>query len=181
MIGPGGTTTVRCAAALIVVTLLAGGLGACAFEADGNPRPIPGEQSRRSASADPAAHPDVPGVEARNYAELHQRLAKTAGTVLLDDAGPADGPGAGFDKVATVMTPGPHTVTAACLGIPHAQIYLSQDTKAGTGHMVFEVACSGVQTQIVQLKKGYVSAQLTRHDPTGAWTGAVAGIKITVQ
>lgn len=179
MLGPGGTTTVRCTATLIVVTLLAGGLGACAFEADGNPRPNSAEQRHRSASAVPAEDPDVPGVEARNYAELHQRLAKTAGTVLLDDSGPADGPGAGFDKVATVMTAGPHTVTAACVGIPHAQIYLAQDTKAGTGHMVFEVDCSGAQTQIVQLQKGYVSAQLTRRDPTGAWTGAVAGIKIT--
>lgn len=181
MPGPGGTKTVRCTATVIIVILLAGGLGACAFEADGDPQPTAAGQSLGSASTVPARDPDVPGVEARNYAELHQRLATAAGTVLLDDSGPADGPGAGFDKVATVMTAGPHTVTAACVGIPHAQIYLSQDTRAGSEHMVFEVDCSGAQTQIVQLQKGYVSAQLTRHDPTGAWTGAVAGIKITVQ
>ena len=122
----------------------------------------------------------VLGAEARNYAELQRRLAAAAGSVLLDDSGPADGPAAGFTKVGTVLTGGPHTVTAACVGFPHAQIYLSQDTAAGTEHTVFEVDCPGVQTQIVQLQKGYVSAQVTRHDPTGAWTGAVAGVRITV-
>ena len=185
MAGPGGTRTVRCTAALIVVILLAGGLAACAYdgegEGEGDPQPTVAGQGRRSASAVPAKDPGVLGVEARNYAELHQRLATAAGTVLLDDSGPADGPGAGFDKVATVMTTGPHKVTAACVGIPHAQIYLSQDTKAGTEHMVFEVDYSGAQTQTIELQKGYVSAQLTRQDPTGPWTGAVAGIVITVQ
>lgn len=161
--------------------LLAGGMSACAFEADDDPQPKAAEQSRRSGSTVPAGDPGVLGVEARNYAELHQHLAKTTGTVVLDDAGPADGPGAGFNKVGTVTTAGPHSVTAACVGIPHTQIHISQDTKAGTEHLVFEVDCSGAQTQIVQLQKGHVSAQLTRHDPTGAWTGAVAGIKITVQ
>ena len=97
------------------------------------------------------------------------------------DAGPADGPGVGFTKAATVTTAGPHTVTAACVGIPHAQIYLSQNSPAGTEHTVFEVDCSRTQSQVVQLQKGYVSAQLTRPDPTGAWTGAVAGIKVTGQ
>lgn len=181
MPGPGGKKTVRCTAPLIIATLLAGGLGACAFDADGDPRPTAAGQSLRSASPVTAADPGVPGVETRNYAELHQRLGTAAGAALLDDSGPADGPGAGFDKVATVMTAGPHTVTAACVGIPHVQIYLSQDTKAGTEHVVFEIDCSGAQTQTVQLQKGYVSAQLTRQDPTGAWTGAVAGIRITVQ
>ena len=57
----------------------------------------------------------------------------------------------------------------------------SQDTEGGTEHMVFEADCSGTQSQVVPPQKAYVSAQLTRHDPTGAWTGAVAGIVITVQ
>ena len=180
MFGSGGTKTVRCAAALIVGVLVTGGLGACAFEADRDQQPPAAAQSQQSASAVPEEDAGVLGAEARNYAELQQRLAVAAGSVLLDDAGPADGPAAGFNKVGTVPTGGPHTVTAACVGIPHAQIYLSQDTEAGTEHVVFEVECSGAQTQIVQLQKGYVSAQVTRHDPTGAWTGAVAGIKITV-
>jgi hypothetical protein len=101
--------------------------------------------------------------------------------VVLSDAGPADGPGVGFTKAATVTAAGPHTVTAACVGIPHAQIYLSQNLPAGTEHTVFEVDCSRTQSQVVQLQKGYVSAQLIRPDPTGAWTGAVAGIKVTGQ
>ena len=181
MSGPGGTRTVRRTAALIVVILLAGGPAACAYDGDGDPQPAAAGQGRRSASAAPAKDPGVLGVEARNYAELHQRLAEAPGSVLLTDAGPADGPGVGFRKTAAVRTAGPHTVTAACVGTPQTQIFLSQDTKSGTEHTVLEVDCSGAHTQIVQLQKGYVGAHVTRREPTGAWTGAVAGIVITVQ
>lgn len=81
-----------------------------------------------------------------------------------------------------MLTAGPHTVSAACVGIPHVQIYLSQNTAGGTEHTVFEIDCSGAQTQVVQLQEGNISAQLgARPDPTGAWTGAVAGIKITAR
>ncbi|MGO4807441.1 hypothetical protein AB4089_20240 [Arthrobacter sp. 2MCAF15] len=117
-------------------------------------------------------------MEATNYAELHKRLANATGSVLLADAGAADGPGVGFSKAATVMTTGPYTVTATCVGTPGAQIFLAQD---GVEPVSLEVDCSGVLSKVVQLQKGYVGAQLIRPDPTGAWTGAVAGIKITVQ
>ena len=184
MFGSGGTKTVRCAAALIAGVLLTGGLSACSVVTEREGQPPAARQSQQAAPTTapeaPAEDAGVLGAEARNYAELQQRLAVAAGSVLLDDSGPADGPAAGFNKVGTVLTDGPHTVTAACVGFTHAQIYLSQDTAAGTEHTVFEVDCSGVQTQIVQLQKGYVSAQVTRPDPTGAWTGAVAGIRITV-
>ncbi|MEY9777459.1 hypothetical protein [Arthrobacter sp. MW3 TE3886] len=181
MSGPGGTKTVRVAAGLIVGMLLAGGVAACAYEDDGDPRPTAAGQSHRPSPAAPTKDPGVLGVEASNYAELHKRLAVAPGSALLSDAGPADGPGVGFTKAATVTVAGPHTVTAACVGIPHAQIYLSQNSPAGTEHAVLEVDCSRTQSQVVQLQKGYVSAQLTRPDPTGAWTGAVAGIKVTGQ
>lgn len=156
-------------------------MGGCAYEDDGGTQPTATEQSHRPTPTVAAKERGILDVEASNYDELHRRLAKAPGSLLLADAGPADGPGGGFSKVAKVMTAGPYTVTAACVGIPHAQIYLSQDTKAGTEHMVFEVDCSGAQTQVVQLQKGYVSAQVTRQDPTGPWTGAVAGIKITAR
>jgi len=181
MSGPGGTNTVRCAAAYVVGLLLAGSLASCAYEDEGDPRPTAAGQLHRPAPAASTKDPGVLGVEANNYAELHKRLAEAPGPVLLSDAGAADGPGVGFTKAATVTTAGPHTVTAACVGIPHAQIYLSQNSPAGTEHTVFEVDCSRTQSQVVQLQKGYVSAQLTRPDPTGAWTGAVAGIKVTGQ
>lgn len=181
MSGPGGTKTVRCAAAYVVGLLLAGSLASCAYEDEGDPRPTAAGQSRRPAPAAPTKDPGVLGVEASNYAELHKRLAEAPGSVVLSDTGPADGPGVGFTKAATVTAAGPHTVTAACVGIPHAQIFLSQNSLAGTEHAVFEVDCSRTQSQVVQLQKGYVSAQLTRPDPTGAWTGAVAGIKVTGQ
>jgi hypothetical protein len=161
--------------------LLAGSLASCAYEDEGDPRPTAAGQLHRPAPAASTKDPGVLGVEANNYAELHKRLAEAPGPVLLSDAGAADGPGVGFTKAATVTTAGPHTVTAACVGIPHAQIYLSQNSPAGTEHTVFEVDCSRTQSQVVQLQKGYVSAQLTRPDPTGAWTGAVAGIKVTGQ
>jgi hypothetical protein len=34
-------------------------------------------------------------------------------------------------------------------------------------------------SQVVELQEGYVAAMLMRHDPTGPWTGAVAGVRIT--
>ena len=164
-----------------MVASLAGGLAACAYEDEGDPQPTAASASPRPARTLPAKDPVVLAVEARNYAELEQRLAAVPGSVLLADAGPADGPGVGFRKAATVMTAGPHTVTTACVGVPHAQIYLDQAIPGGTEHQVFEVDCSGTQTQVVQLRKGYVGAQLTgRRDPTAPWTGAVAGIRITV-
>ena len=158
-------------------------MASCAYEDEdeGDPRPTAAGQLHRPAPAASTKDPGALGVEANNYAELHKRLAEAPGPVLLSDAGAADGPGVGFTKAATVTTAGPHTVTAACVGIPHAQIYLSQNSPAGTEHTVFEVDCSRTQSQVVQLQKGYVSAQLTRPDPTGAWTGAVAGIKVTGQ
>jgi hypothetical protein len=85
----------------------------------------------------------------------------------------------GSTKAATVAPPGPHTVTAACVGTARAQIFLAQDAQGRTEH-VFDVDCSAAQTQVVQLQKGHFSAQLTRQDPTGPCTGAVAGIRITV-
>lgn len=160
--------------------LLAGGVAACAYEGSGDAQPTAAGQSRRPAPSVPSKGPDILAAEARNYAELEKRLSGAPGSVLLADSGPADGPGVGFSKAATVMTAGPHTVTAACVGTPHAQLSLSQDTM-GAEPMMFDVDCSGAQSQVVQLQKGYVSAHLTRHDPTGAWTGAVAGIRITVQ
>ncbi|WP_244208208.1 hypothetical protein [Arthrobacter oryzae] len=118
-------------------------------------------------------------VEARNYTELGQRLAKAPGRVLLGGSGPADGPSIGFLRAATVKTAGPYTVTLACVGISHARIFLTQRTVGGVDDKTFEIDCTATQTRTVQLQEGYIGAQLLRHDYNGAWTGAVAGIKIT--
>lgn len=112
MSGPGGTKTVRCLMAFSTAVSLAAGLAACAYEDEGNPQPTAAGASLRPGRTLPAKDPDVLAVEARNYAELDQRLANVPGPVLLADHGPADGPGVGFSKAATVMTAGPHTVTA---------------------------------------------------------------------
>lgn len=165
---------------MLGVTLVAG-LAACAYEDEGDPLPTAANGSPAPARTLPAKDPDVLAAEARNYIELEQRLAAAPGSVLLADAGPADGPGVGFRKAATVTTAGPYTVTTACVGVPRAQIHLSQGSPGGTDHQVFEVDCSGTQTQVIQLQKGYIGAQLLwRHDPAAAWTGAVAGIRITL-
>ena len=174
----GGTKTIRAASALIGSLLLAAGLDACTYKDPGDPQRTAG-QSHRPAPSVAAKDPDVLAVEGRNYAELERRLAATPGEALLADAGAADGPSVGFRKTATVKTAGPHTVTAACIGIPNAQIYLSQDIKGGSQYTVLEVDCSRTQTQVVQLAAGPVGVQLTRVHPDGAWTGAVAGIRIT--
>jgi hypothetical protein len=101
--------------------------------------------------------------------------------VVLDDSGPADGPGVGFQKTATVRTSGAHTVTAACVGTDSAQILLSQGPGTAAEPLSLGLDCSEVLSQVVELQAGYVGAHLIRNDPTGPWTGAVAGIRITVK
>ena len=85
--------------------LLAGGMTACAYEDDGGPQPAACRaKATRLRLPLPAKDPGVLGVEARNYAELHQRLAKTPGSVLLVDAGPGDGPGKGFRTSSVALS-----------------------------------------------------------------------------
>ena len=177
MSGLGGTRF-RGVVALIGM-LAACVLVGCAYEDEGDPRPTAASSSVPPAVALPSRGPDVLAVERRNRAELDQRLAGVPGSVLLEGSGPADGPGVGFTKAARVKSAGPHTVTAACVGAPRVQVFLSQEVKGGTEHKEFVLGCSGSQTMVVQLKKGPLRVQLTRNDPDGAWTGTVAGIKIT--
>lgn len=47
--------------------------------------------------------------------------------------------------------------------------------------MVFEIDFLGRADAARPTAEGYVGAHLTRHDLTGAWTGAAAGIRIPVQ
>lgn len=97
--------------------------------------------------------------------------------MILDDSGPADGPGVGFSKTVKVQSAGRYTVTVACVGIPAAQVFLS---RPGSKELLsLDLDCSGVLSQVVELQEGYVAALLIRHDPNGPWTGAVAGIRIT--
>lgn len=172
-------TTVRCAAALAACLVLGPALAACSYEDDGGPQPSVAGSNGRPGYTLPPKDPDVLAVETRNYAELERRLATASRKPLLADSGPADGPSVGFQKSATVATAGPHTVTAACVGIPHAQICLSQDIKGGSQYTVLEIDCSETRAQVVQLAAGHVGAHLTRADPNGTWTGAVAGLRIT--
>lgn len=169
------------AAAGISVALLACGAAGCSYadDVDRGPTAAAGPRPARTAAA---KDPEVLAVETRNYAAVEQRLANLPGQVVLADSGPADGPGVGFRKAATVRTAGPHAVTVACVGLPALQVSLSQEIPGGTRHTVLDVDCSKTQTQEVELQEGYVSAQLVAHrDPAGAWTGAVAGIRITVR
>ena len=159
--------------------LLAVGMAACAYEDGDDPQPTAAGHAARPAHSVPAKGPDVLAVEASNYAELEKRLAAARRSVLLSASGPADGPGVGFSKTATVATAGAHTVTAACVGAPGVQMILSQDPRTGTGPLSLDLNCSGTLSRVVELHAGYVVADLIRHDPTGPWTGAVAGIRIT--
>lgn len=167
----GGTRTARFYAGLMLSMLLAG----CAYEDAGDPPSAP-ERSARPAPSVPTKGPDILDAEASNYAELEKRLAAARGPVLLDDSGPADGPGVGFTKTATVKSAGTYTVTAACVGMPGAQIFL---LRSETPELSLKLDCSGLLSQVVELQEGYVGAALMRHDPTGPWTGAVAGVRIT--
>lgn len=180
MSGPGGTRRVRGVVVLVGI-LAAAVLTGCAYEDEGDPRPTATSPSVRPTAAIPSKGPDLMAVERRNFAELEQRLAGEAKPVLLAVSGPADGPGVGFSKSATVTTAGPHTVTVACVDAPLALISLSQEIVGGSERTDFELDCKGAQSQVIQLQEGFVGAHLLRPYPDGgAWTGAVAGIEITV-
>lgn len=159
---------------------LSGGLAACAYEDVSDPtQTATAEHSRRPAPSAPTKAPEILDAEAGNYAELEKRLAVAQGSLLLDESGPADGPGVGFSKTGTVKTAGAYTVTATCVGIPDARIFLS---RPGSRELLaLDLDCSRVLSQVVELQEGYVGALLMRHDPTGPWTGAVAGVRITVE
>ncbi|MDQ0075768.1 hypothetical protein [Arthrobacter oryzae] len=173
----GGTKAVRYSAGLVMSLLLAGGLISCAYEGEGDPQPA-AERSARPAPALPSASPEILSVQSGNYAELEKRLAAAPGSVLLDQSGPADGPGVGFSKAVTVKTAGSYTVTAACVGIPEAQILVGRP--GSSDFLSLDLDCSGVKSQVVELQAGPVHAQLMRQDPNGPWTGAVAGLRITI-
>jgi len=174
----GGTGPGRCTAGLAVLSVLMAG---CAYEDAANPPPTAASVfSGRPAPSVPAKGPEILDIETRNYAELKKRLSVAAGSVLLDESGPADGPGVGFSKTATVKAAGAHTVTASCVGLDDVQISLSQDPRTGPELPALVLDCSGVLSQVVELQPGYVGVHLTRQDPGGPWTGAVAGIRITV-
>jgi hypothetical protein len=178
MSGHGGTGRGRCAAALVVVGAL---LAGCAYDDASDPAPTAAPvYSGRTAPSVPTKGQEILDTEAGNYAELEERLAVAAGSVLLDESGPADGPGVGFSKTATVKTAGAYTVTASCVGIHDAQISLFQDPGTGVELPALNLDCARVLSQVVELQPGYVGVQLMRHDPTGPWTGSVAGIRITV-
>ncbi|MCX2747246.1 hypothetical protein OOZ51_05375 [Arthrobacter sp. MI7-26] len=106
--------------------LLAIVLAACTYEDAGNPtQTASAEHSSHPAPAAPTKSPEILGAETRNFAELKNRLATAQGVVILDDSGPADGPGVGFSKTVKVQTAGRYTVTVACVGIPAAHVFLS--------------------------------------------------------
>lgn len=156
--------------------LLGGGLISCAYEGEGDPQPA-AEPSARPAPSLPSASPEILSVQSGNYAELEKRLAAAPGSVLLDQSGPADGPGVGFSKAVTVKTAGSYTVTAACVGMPEAQILVGRP--GASDFLSLDLDCSGLLSQVVELQAGPVHAQLMRQDPNGPWTGAVAGLRIT--
>ena len=175
---PGATRRVRGLVALFGM-LSAGFLAGCAYEGEGDPLPA-ASASVRPAATLPSKGPNLLAVEAENYAELDRRLAGATGLALLAVSGPADGPGVGFSKSVTVTTAGPHTVTVACVGAPRALISLAQQIVGGIKRTDLQLDCEA-QSQVVQLEEGSVGAHLVRLHPNGgAWTGAVAGLKITV-
>ncbi|MDQ0209447.1 MULTISPECIES: hypothetical protein [Arthrobacter] len=165
------------AMAAVLGLLLSGGLAACTYEDAGDPVQTAAEHSIRPAPFVPTKGPEILDAEKRNYGELDKRLGAAEGFVLLEDSGPADGPGVGFSKTVKVATAGRYTVTAACVGIPNAQMFI---TAGGSEQLKsLDLDCSGVLSKIVELPAGYVVASLIRHDPNGPWTGAVAGVRIT--
>ena len=166
----------------VLLCLAAGSLAGCTYEDDDGGRPPATPTSAvtprpgRTIPAGPS--PDVLAAQQRNEAALERLLAGATGPVVLAGSAPADGNGVGPLKGGRVKAAGDYQVTVACVGIDAAQFYLSQDeTPAGPTSII--VDCTAPTSRTVSLLPGYVSVQLTRPNPTGAWTGAVAGVKIT--
>ncbi|RNL49180.1 hypothetical protein D7003_18945 [Arthrobacter oryzae] len=181
MSGRGGTKHVRCYAAGVLSFLIAGCLAGCAFGGAGDaPSTASTEPSGEPAPIVPTKGLEIRDIEAGNYTELEKRLAVARGLVILDDSGPVDGPEVGFRATATVSAAGAYTVTAACVGLPDAQIFVARPGSSAE-RLAFDLDCSGVLSQVIELQEGYVVAGVTRRDPTGPWTGAVAGVRITVE
>lgn len=180
----GGTKTIRPGYVLTGVVLLclaAGSLAGCTYEDDGGERPLATATSAptpRPGRTIPAVAPDVLAAQQRNEAQLERLLAGATGPVVLTDSGPADGNGVGFQKSARVKTAGDYQVTAACIGVDAAQIYLSQD-ETPTAPTSIVVDCTAPLSRTVRLLPGSVHAALFRSNPNGPWTGAVAGVRIT--
>jgi len=181
----GGTKTIRPGAVLTGAMLLcvaAGSLAGCTYEDDGGERPpatatsAPTPRPGRTIPAGPP--PDVLAAQQRNEAELERLLAGATGPVVLTDSGPADGNGVGFQKAGRVKTAGDYQVTAACVGVEAAQILILQD-ETPAGPTSINVDCAAPTSRTVSLLPGYIKVGLARRNPTGAWTGAVAGIRIT--
>ncbi|WP_432395307.1 hypothetical protein ACRQ5B_15280 [Pseudarthrobacter sp. L19] len=117
--------------------------------------------------------------EVRNYTDIERRLANAPGRVLLSASSAANGPSVGFREDALIQDPGAYIFTMACVGIPYAQIRLTEQVVGGKRDKIFEVDCSATRIEIVQLQAGHVIARLIRYDPAGPWTGAVAGIRVS--
>ncbi len=158
--------------------LLAGGLASCAYEDEDDPEPSAAERVARPVPSLESASPEILSVQSSNYAELEKRLAAACGSVVLDESGPVDGPSVGFSKAATVKTAGTYILTAACVGIPEAQILVGRP--GSSDYLSLDLDCSAVLSQTVELQAGPVNAHLMRQDPNGPWTGAVAGLRITM-
>lgn len=160
---------------------LAGGLAGCEYEYDDDLQAAPAANDVRPPAPAFTADPAVLARQGGNYIELELLLGPVTDRVLLNDLGAIDGPSSGFAKSAKVIKAGSYTLTAACVGVPEAQMSLHQDSRTAEKPLEFVLDCSEVFSQVVELQPGYVSANLLRHDPTGPWTGAVAGVRITAE
>lgn len=166
----------------VLLCLAAGSLAGCTYEDDGGGRPPATPTSAatprpgRTIPAGPS--PDVLAAQQRNEAELERLLAGATGPVVLTDSGAADGNGVGFQKAARVKTAGDYQVTAACIGVDAAQILIFQDETPAAPTSIL-VDCAAPLSRTVRLLPGHINVGLTRSNPTGPWTGAVAGIRIT--
>lgn len=180
----GGTSWRRGAGALSAGLALAGGLGGCEYEYDDELQqsaPVAVEESIRPPAPAYTVEPAILARQGRNFAELERLLGTPTDRVLLNDSGAVGGPSSGFTKAATVKRAGSYTLAAACVGVPDAQMYLQQDSRTAAKPLEIILDCSAVFSQVVELQPGYVSVHLLRHDPTGPWTGAVAGVRITAE
>lgn len=177
----GGKGRTRRSAAWLTGLLLVAVLTGCTYEDERGPQAPGPPTSPDLPAAAPTADRALLDLTMRNFTELKQLLGVAPGTLLLEDSVAVGGPGVGFRKNAMVETAGTYTVTAACVGAPDVRLSLNQDPQTGAGPLQLVVVCSQATSQIVQLRAGYVSAALLQLNPgSDPWTGAVAGVRITV-
>lgn len=163
----------RGAVLLLAVAGTAAGLAGCEYPDDvADPTAAPTRAGRAAPAPPPRVDPGLPAAEQRNLGRLEAVLGTRPGGLVLGGTGGIGG--SGFRHSAAAVPKGTYTLTAACIGAPHALLTVSQDGLRGGGSAEMNLDCGAVETTRVELRAGPVQVQGLRPG-TDAAGAEVAG------